>query len=683
MIAKGDGTPYEDNNTAVERAGQRCLMVHGNVVDNDGYGFSVEVQLDLDERTDMSGEDYQISYDIYIPEETYEKGANVQFALYQLPGYTPIYSEWYSSSLKSGEWVTLTTPIDTTSGLISYSGFENDPEDWAFDAVRIQTIINGEGAATGDEISFCIDNLRIEQVQAPGDDDDDDEPDETAPSPYTVTIDGDAVPVERVGKFAVPVSYVHLGHPGTPVTVQVELEEGIEEYSLSPASRNIAADLDGGVLSFTVDEPAYLILEVPEQERLFLLLDPAEEGAPAPDDANVVNLLDDASVDATGQEESTEAIQAAIDAASAAERNIVYVPAGKYLTDSLFLRDDMTLYLERGAVLVNATPQADLISNAQDLTVIEGSSHGFIVMDGVQNARLMGRGTIDGNGTELQSYGRKMFLVKIENSSGCLVDGILSRDSAFWNTLIYRSEDITIQNYKVINNRLDGEWNETDGVDFDNCVDSTLTNAFLYTGDDCMAVKSDDIPDDFEIEGILDPTAGEYMNVSNITHERIVCFSGSSACKVGTKTFGESMSAITFTDVDVVAANRALVIDAVDTATISGTVFEDIRIESVTGRLVDFNMDPKAIEWRTNPGICTVNDTSVANVSSAVSAEILIKGNIHDYNEASDPYHGNEYYIDGVHFSSLTIQGEPVTSIDDEDASFNLNEYATDITFEP
>src|SRR5690606_12152204 len=89
---------------------------------------------------------------------------------------------------------------------------------------------------------------------------------------------------------------------------------------------------------------------------------------------------------------------------------------------------------------------------------------------------------------------------------------------------------------------------------------------------------------------------------------------------------GESMSDIVFRDVDVVTADRAMVIDAVDTAHISGTVFEDIRIEQVTGRLIDFNMDSGALFWRTALGISSVSDTQVTNVASDVSRECRIQG---------------------------------------------------------
>ena len=680
FVSKGDAEPYDDNNTVKNIDGQDCLFVHADADDNNGYGFSVEVQMDLDAQTDMSGEDYEISYDIYIPSETYELGANVQFGLYRIEDFTPIYSVWYSGSLAADEWVNITAPISTTGGLIDYSGFENDPDDWIFDAVRIQAIVNGSSAALGSEVSFCLDNLTIRKLSPEELEDKEEEEEESTPSPYAVWVDGQAVAVERVGKFEVPVNYVRYTHPGEEVEVRVASSGGLADFTLSPASKSIPVDVGVNTLTMKVDEPSYLILDVPGSERLFLLFDPQEEDAPQADGDDVRNIADEGA-DNTGAEDNTEILQAAIDAASGDERNIVYVPAGVYATQGLYLRDDMTLYLAEGAVLRNVTPQADLISAPAGLTVIEGAAAALIMANGVSGAKLKGRGTLDGNGVSLQKAERKMFAVKIENSEDIEIDGVISRDSAFWNTLVYRSKDVNITNYKVINNQLAEEWNETDGVDFDNSVDSSLTNAFLYTGDDCMAVKSDDIPDDFEIAGILDPSEGDYINVSNVTHTGIVCHSASAACKVGTKTFGESMTGIEFVDVDIVQAERGLVIDAVDTATIDKTLFEDIRMESINGRLVDFNMDPEAITWRTNPGISTVTNTTVRDVSAAESHEVLIRGNIHDWNE-DDPYYGESYLIDGVLFENFKVEGTFITSLDSDAVSFNTNEYAVNITFE-
>jgi hypothetical protein len=505
-----------------------------------------------------------------------------------------------------------------------------------------------------------------------------------APGAYSVTIDGSAVPVTRLSEFEVPVNYVHLTYPGSAIDIGITPDKPSGDFTLSPKSRKIDVRTAGDTLSFTVDEPAYLVLQIPGQERLFLLIDPEEVDAPAPGDANVKNVLDYDAVDNAGPidpddvdriQENTDAIQAAIDNASGAKQNILYFPEGVYSTYALYLRDDMTLYLAKGATLKNATKSA--LGTPDEVTsTIELSCRGYIVMNGVRNARLMGRGIIDGNNAVLRNTGGKMFSVKIEHSKDCVVDGVISQDSHFWNTLAYRSDNITISNYKVINNRpkddTDESWNETDGVDFDNCTHSSLYNAFLYTGDDCMAVKSDDIPD--EMNNSSDPTSGEYINVQDISHEKVVCYSGSSACKVGTKTFGDSMSGIAFKEIDVLTARRALVIDAVDTASITGTEFEDIRIEAIDrGRIIDLNMDVESIFWRKNmQGTCTVTDTTISRVYSDVNAENRILGRPSGASD-EDTDLGPVHCIDNITFSDFRIEGNRITSIDDPRAIFNID----------
>lgn len=677
---KGDSAPYADHNTVKNIDGHDCLWVHANAVDNMGYGFSVEVQMNLDAQTDMSTEDWELSYDIYIPTATMDLGANMQFGLYRTSDNTPIYSVWYSGSLMADQWVTLTTPVNTVDGLISYSGFENNPQDWIFDAVRIQAIINGTGAAVGSEISFCIDNLTIRQIDPEEQQMDEEEERIGRPTPYAVWIDGQALPVERLGKYELPVNYLRYTYPGQPLEVKIASSVGLEGYRLSPASDAIPTKVGVNMLKLDIPEPGYYILDVPGQERLLLFIDPPEVDAPTAADATVTNVAD-LGVDNTGMTDNTALLQGAIDAASGAERNIVYVPAGVYNTQPLYLRDNMTLYLADGALLQNVKEQADLITMPDGLTVIEGSAEALIIVKGVTGAKLAGRGALDGNGRKLKGYGRKMFLVKVEDSKDIVIDGVIARDSAFWNTLIYRSDNVQISNYKVINNQLVGEWNETDGVDFNNCTNSALTNALLYTGDDCMAVKSDDIPDDMPVDGILDPTTGDYRSVSNIVHSNIVCHSASSGCKVGTKTFGPTMSGIQYRDVDIVQAERGLVIDAVDTATIEQTLFQGIRMESINGRLVDFNMDPEAITWRTNPGTCTVTGTTVSDVQAAVSKDVAIKGNVHDWDD-TDPFFGNEYFIDGVTFDNFTVAGTLVDSLESTAVTFDVNAFARNITFQ-
>src|SRR4051794_35474167 len=60
-----------------------------------------------------------------------------------------------------------------------------------------------------------------------------------------------------------------------------------------------------------------------------------------------------------GQTPDTRALQAAIDACAAQGGGTVFVPAGGYVAGSLFLRSQITLYLDAGATLLGSEDPAD------------------------------------------------------------------------------------------------------------------------------------------------------------------------------------------------------------------------------------------------------------------------------------------------------------------------------------
>jgi polygalacturonase len=215
---------------------------------------------------------------------------------------------------------------------------------------------------------------------------------------------------------------------------------------------------------------------------------------------------------------------------------------------------------------------------------------------------------------------------------------------------------VTIQNYKMVNCRpTTTTYNNTDGVNFDESTNGRLTNAFLYTGDDNMAVKNE------EPSGTI--------NTKNVLHEKIVCYSNSVCAKVGTKTMGTSMDGVVFRDIDVVKAGRALNIDAYDTAIVQNTRYENIRIEAADSSMIDLSSDMPP-NWRTAANTSVIKDTYFTNVASDVKKTITLHGKSATVN------------ITGVHFDNLTVQGRAVTSQTDADATWNINSYVSGITFQ-
>lgn len=63
---------------------------------------------------------------------------------------------------------------------------------------------------------------------------------------------------------------------------------------------------------------------------------------------------------ADGVTNCAAAIQQAVDAAAAAGGGRVIVPAGRFLSGSVLLKDNVELHLESGAVLISSLSPADI-----------------------------------------------------------------------------------------------------------------------------------------------------------------------------------------------------------------------------------------------------------------------------------------------------------------------------------
>ncbi|HEX6180719.1 MAG TPA: glycosyl hydrolase family 28-related protein, partial [Chitinophagaceae bacterium] len=123
---------------------------------------------------------------------------------------------------------------------------------------------------------------------------------------------------------------------------------------------------------------------------------------------NVFNILDyGAKADTTVK--NTRAIQKAIDACT--EGGTVYIPKGVFVSGALFLKSNMTLYIEEGAVLKGSVDVADytpMIMNRFEgwemNTYASLLNAGTLNRKGgysVKNLRITGGGTISGGGRTL------------------------------------------------------------------------------------------------------------------------------------------------------------------------------------------------------------------------------------------------------------------------------------------
>ena len=276
-----------------------------------------------------------------------------------------------------------------------------------------------------------------------------------APAPYTVSLDGATVCEDDSNVFSL--------------------------YSLEPGrSYTLAVTLDGvtDTLDFTTAEESFFV------------------------DASRYGLVADGVIDNTAK------LQAALSTCPAG--GTVYVPAGTYRTQSLFLQSSTTLYLEKGCTLLGGTNRTDYpilpgvlpCHNEKDehyLGLWEGnpldSFAGLINVINAENVTITGEGTIDANaqnGDWYQNPKEKNIawrprLFFTSGAKNVVLHGVLVCNSYSWTIHPTYSENVDILNIRIRNSSTSPN---TDGIDPESCEYTRIIGVNIHVGDDCIAMKA-------------------------------------------------------------------------------------------------------------------------------------------------------------------------------------------------
>lgn len=190
----------------------------------------------------------------------------------------------------------------------------------------------------------------------------------------------------------------------------------------------------------------------------------------------------------------TRAINAAIEAAAGKGGGTIFFPAGSYLTGSIHLRSNITLYIGQGATIVAAPaedsaaydkPEAAMNDRYQDY----GHSHfhnSLIWGERLHDVSIIGGGMIWGKG--LVRSGKNGD--NRPNKAICLVlcRNVTIRDISIlhggWFAILATGDDnLTIDNVKLDTNR--------DGMDIDCCREVLVSNCLVNSPyDDGICLKS-------------------------------------------------------------------------------------------------------------------------------------------------------------------------------------------------
>ena len=454
------------------------------------------------------------------------------------------------------------------------------------------------------------------------------------------------------------IDYAHIELSKTAKVV-VKINEPINHFSISPLNKKISGKTNGNELSFELPGAGYYAVSINNKRNLFILADAPEKKEIKETDKNIVSVMDFVT-DNEGKVLQTVSLQTALDAASGSGK-ILYFPAGIYKTGMLTIRSNTHIYLAAGVLIKGSDnrndypsddnkPESDHINNKENYTDY-GEWMTFsrlIFIDKAENVKIAGRGIIDGNGKTIRDQGKPANLIRIRNSKNIVIEGVLLRDPAAWNTHILYSSDVTIRDVKILN---DFNVPNTDGIDPDASKNVLIDHCFAYCNDDNIAIKT--------------TNNGNYLqDIDNVKVKNCVFHTQKSALKVGTETKGNYMQNIVFENNDVLVSDRGIVFYCYDGATFRHIKYINNRFE-------------KAFEKGQQRGI----HISIKNRYGAGKIEnILIKNNtFYTPFPKKSEISGldNKHKVSNLKIKNLVIGGRKVKSL--EEADIIVNEFVEDI----
>lgn len=188
---------------------------------------------------------------------------------------------------------------------------------------------------------------------------------------------------------------------------------------------------------------------------------------------------------------NTTAIQNAIDAVGKGGGGRLTFPApGRYLTGTIFLKDNVTLEISEGATLLGSKQFGDYSVDVGHCPYIgEEIDLVLIYARKAKNIGLTGHGTINGNSDNskglLAPDGRKQrpMMVRFEDCSEVRVDQLTFINCFSWCSHFARCNDIHVDGLNIFNHR-------QDGIDLESCKGVVISNCNIKAGDDAIAILS-------------------------------------------------------------------------------------------------------------------------------------------------------------------------------------------------
>ncbi|WP_339277687.1 glycosyl hydrolase family 28 protein [Paenibacillus sp. FSL W8-0426] len=394
------------------------------------------------------------------------------------------------------------------------------------------------------------------------------------------------------------------------VEMEVHYHVGrVRNAVVRPLSYGIKCDIKEQVITFKIDQPRLLSLEVNggKFNNLHIFANPLSD-----DPVPVESEGEETMVLKPGMHQVRELNKALKNMSSP---RIIFGPGIHRLDESrLEIPSHTTVCVAGGAVI-----------------------YGGLICNHVQDVTIKGRGILYMSDFEKTTYYRG---VEVKYSSRIHIEGITVIDPPHYTVLLGQSDNIRIRNLKTFSTR---GW--CDGIDMMACQNVLIEGGFLRTSDDCIAVYA---------------SRGEFQgNTQDVTVKGSTLWADvAHPINIGTHgnydSEGDHIENLHFADIDILEHHEpqpdywgCLAINAGDNNTVRNVTYEDIRIEDFElGEL--FNL--------------RVLKNEKYNPAPGKRIENIHFKNIHYSGTCNNPSHIEGYdesrTVSYITFENVTVNGE-------------------------
>ena len=303
-----------------------------------------------------------------------------------------------------------------------------------------------------------------------------------------------------------------------------------------------------------------------------------------------------------GKTLDTAAIQKAIDTCATAGGGKVLLQGGQFLSGTIRLKSNVTLYVEAGATLLGSTDITDYPDNTPKITYLYRArfTKSLIYAEAAENIGIAGRGLIDGQGKHFPAKRgddkMRPYILRFSECKNVRVENVSFRNSARWLSHYLACENVTISGVSIHSRIRENR----DGMDIDSCRDVRIADCSIYSGDDAIVLK-----------------ATTERPCQRVVITNCVLSSGASALKLGTESNGgfEDIAISNCTIYD--TGNSGIAVEMVDGATLDRITVSNITMKNVGAPIfIRLGNRARPIPGLPEPGMGSLRNVIIRDVQA-------------------------------------------------------------------